>query len=213
MLCIRRAKVQVCDEIPCVHQFLYDLRFLGSIPVGNYLAKRKGPGPTICITALGGSKAFPVATLTLEMTWDLANRKRGSHHFQAIVRDREISVPEFIGLDRYSFPSSYTTLLFPSQVYISYRVHLRCSNFGVQQDNGIYPRPRNCFQNVKALRSQETKSRATLQAITCFLFFLSQHVSLEISVTQPEIQPVPFALEADLTLRAARESSKFQLCF
>lgn len=36
----------VCDEIPRGTSIpIEDLRFLGSIPVGNHLAKRKGPGP------------------------------------------------------------------------------------------------------------------------------------------------------------------------
>lgn len=94
----------VCDEIPRGTSVpIEDLRFLGSIPVG-FSKEKRTRAHSICTTVLGALKALPVATLTSEMTsWDLANRKRGSHHFQAIVRDREICVPEFIGLDRYSF--------------------------------------------------------------------------------------------------------------
>lgn len=74
----------------------------GQHPCGKLFGKEKRTrAHSIRITELGGSKAFPVATLTEMTSWDLANRKESL--LQAIVRDREISVPEFIGLDRYSF--------------------------------------------------------------------------------------------------------------
>ena len=49
----------VCDEIPHGTRIpIEDLRFLGSIPVGNYLAKRKDQGPLHMHHCVRGSEGF-----------------------------------------------------------------------------------------------------------------------------------------------------------
>ena len=208
-LCVRRVRFRCVWWNPTWYKNSYrGPQVPGQHPCGKLFGKEKRTrAHSICTTVLGALKAFSVATLTLEMTsWDLANRKRGCHHFQAIVRDREISVPEFIELDRYSFSFLLHNSALPSWIYISHRVHLRCSNFGVQQDNGIYPRPRNCFQNVRALRSKETNSPSYNLFLFFFFFFCHSMSHGRSQWHNLRSNLCPLHWKQRLDLRAARES-------
>lgn len=206
-LCVRRVRFRCVWWNPTWYMNSYrGPQVPGQHPCGKLFGKEKRTrAHSICTAVLGTLKAFPVATLTLEMTsWDLANRKRGSHHFQAIVRDREISVPEFIQLD-ILFPSSYTTLLFlPGFISLTGFI---CSaptlefykTMASTQDLEIA---------FKMLKHWGVKKQ-TLQAITCFLFFFFFFVTACLTGDLSDTtwgQTCALCIGSRLDLRAARES-------